>query len=82
MVCEQRDNRHKMLRFAACSNTDVFLFAIAILVYLNALSCELAFDDLSAITRNPDLRPAESSLWDLFQHDFWVIRILVNRFVR
>lgn len=55
-----------------CSNTDVFLVVISLIVYLNALSCELAFDDLSAISQNPDLRP-ESSVWDLFQHDFWVI---------
>ncbi|RWS05433.1 transmembrane and TPR repeat-containing protein CG4050-like protein [Dinothrombium tinctorium] len=39
--------------------------------YLNCLMCGLVFDDMSAIVTNSDLRSNESSILDLFAHDFW-----------
>lgn len=52
-------------------HTYIFLIAVSFIVYLNALSCGFVFDDHSAIISNGDLRPNETSFFDLFKHDYW-----------
>lgn len=43
---------------------------VAVAVYWNALDCDFAFDDISAVKENRDLRP--TTPWSqLFEHDFW-----------
>ncbi|CAG0891652.1 unnamed protein product [Cyprideis torosa] len=46
------------------------VFSLASCAYLNSLSCDFVFDDVSAIKENKDLRPHVhwSSLW---ANDFW-----------
>ena len=43
---------------------------VGFMVYANAFNCGLAFDDMSAIKDNKDLRP-ETPLSQLLVNDFW-----------
>ncbi|XP_059141157.1 protein O-mannosyl-transferase TMTC2-like [Physella acuta] len=43
---------------------------LAILLYLNTLEANFAYDDSRAILKNPDLLP-ETPLWNLVYDDFW-----------
>ena len=44
--------------------------AVAVLVYLDTLDCELCYDDNEGIIKNEDLRP-NSSWTQLIWNDFW-----------
>ncbi|RWS11056.1 transmembrane and TPR repeat-containing protein CG4050-like protein [Dinothrombium tinctorium] len=48
--------------------------AVAFTVYSNSLKCGFAFDDMSAIRDNRDLRP-QTSVLQLFINDFWGTQI-------
>ena len=43
----------------------------AVVVYLNTLRCEFAFDDSFAVTNNRDVTDRSAPLADLLTHDFW-----------
>ena len=45
--------------------------AVSLLVYLNSLNGDFAFDDHRAILTNDDLDAEKTTLWQLFVHDFW-----------
>lgn len=45
--------------------------AISVLVYLNSLEGDFAFDDHRAILTNDDLDVEKTTVWELFEHDFW-----------
>ncbi len=47
------------------------VFAASALAYLNSLDGGFVFDDHRGILTNDDLDPSKTSLWELFQHDFW-----------
>lgn len=49
----------------------VLVFTAAVLAYYNSLEAGFVFDDHRGILTNDDLDPSRTSLWDLFQHDFW-----------
>ena len=44
--------------------------AVAVLVYLDTLDCELCYDDNEGVIKNEDLRP-NSSWTQLIWNDFW-----------
>ncbi|OQR96016.1 transmembrane and TPR repeat-containing protein 4 isoform X2 [Achlya hypogyna] len=44
---------------------------LALATFANTLSCGFVWDDRAAILTNRDLRADETSVWDLFAHDFW-----------
>ena len=44
---------------------------VSFLVYLSSLDGGFVFDDHRGILTNDDLDPAKTSLWEVFQHDFW-----------
>ena len=48
----------------------LLIAVISFAVYANSLSCGFAFDDMSAIRDNRDLRP-QTPLSQLFLNDFW-----------
>jgi len=48
----------------------LFLVCFSFLIYSNSLICGFAFDDMSAIRDNRDLRPT-TPIFDLFKNDFW-----------
>lgn len=50
---------------------DWFLFALSLVIFSHSLTCDLVFDDTSAIVKNADLRWNETSIIDLFGHDYW-----------
>ncbi|KAF7232552.1 hypothetical protein EG68_11465 [Paragonimus skrjabini miyazakii] len=57
---------------------ELFVFTVAILVYLNSLWCGFVFDDVSAIKENQDLRPTTN--WtDVFYNDFWGTPMIQER---
>lgn len=43
---------------------------VSLLCYVNSFNCGFAFDDMSAIRDNKDLRP-QTPLTQLFFNDFW-----------
>ncbi|EQC28087.1 hypothetical protein SDRG_14180 [Saprolegnia diclina VS20] len=45
--------------------------ALAAATFANTLSCGFVWDDRAAILTNRDLRTDETSVWDLWSHDFW-----------
>lgn len=47
------------------------VFAVAFLSYLSSLQGGFVFDDHRAILTNGDLDTGKTSLFDVFQHDFW-----------
>ncbi|XP_063987197.1 protein O-mannosyl-transferase Tmtc3 [Diachasmimorpha longicaudata] len=47
-----------------------FVAIAAFAVYMNSLSCDFVFDDISAIKDNRDLRP-HTPLRNIFYNDFW-----------
>lgn len=47
------------------------VFAVSLLSYWSSLSGEFVFDDHRGILTNDDLDGSKTSLWDVFQHDFW-----------
>ncbi|OQS06980.1 hypothetical protein THRCLA_00998 [Thraustotheca clavata] len=49
---------------------------VALLTFVNTLSCGFVWDDRAAILTNKDLRSQETSVWELFQHDFWGMNML------
>ncbi|XP_032378797.1 protein O-mannosyl-transferase TMTC3 [Etheostoma spectabile] len=56
---------------AAMSWKEILLLTgLVVGCYWNSLSCGFAFDDVSAILDNKDLRPS-TSLHNLFRNDFW-----------
>ncbi|XP_078112641.1 protein O-mannosyl-transferase TMTC3 isoform X1 [Sander vitreus] len=56
---------------AAMSWKEILLLTgLVVGCYWNSLSCGFAFDDVSAILDNKDLRPS-TSLYNLFRNDFW-----------
>ena len=46
-------------------------FAASFLAYINSLDGGFVFDDHRAILTNNDLDPGKTSVWELFQNDFW-----------
>lgn len=48
----------------------LLVFIISFIVYSNSLSCGFAFDDISAIRDNKDIRPSTPIL-QIFSNDFW-----------
>lgn len=48
----------------------LLVFIISFVVYSNSLSCGFAFDDISAIRDNKDIRPSTPIL-QIFANDFW-----------
>ncbi|XP_062508109.1 protein O-mannosyl-transferase TMTC1-like [Corticium candelabrum] len=51
---------------------DVFLsVSMSVLVYLNSLNGGLVFDDIRGISKNEDIRTDVTSVWRLWQDDFW-----------
>lgn len=54
---------------------------VGLAVYVNSFNCGFAFDDMSAIRDNKDLRP-ETPLSQLFADDFWglsITKVLMTR---
>lgn len=49
----------------------VLVFAASILSYWSSLDGGFVFDDHRAILTNEDLDSEKTSLWEVFQHDFW-----------
>lgn len=49
----------------------VLVFAASLLSYWSSLDGGFVFDDHRAILTNEDLDSSKTSLWELFQHDFW-----------
>lgn len=49
----------------------LLIFAASFLTYMNSLDAGFVFDDHRGILTNDDLDPSKTSLWDVFQHDFW-----------
>ena len=47
------------------------IFVCSTLSYLSSLEGDFVFDDHRAILTNDDLDGTKTSLWDVFQHDFW-----------
>lgn len=47
------------------------VFAVSFLTYYNSLFGGFVFDDHRAILTNDDLDPGKTSLWRLFENDFW-----------
>ncbi|KDO20566.1 hypothetical protein SPRG_13264 [Saprolegnia parasitica CBS 223.65] len=45
--------------------------ALAAATFANTLTCGFVWDDRAAILTNRDLRTDETSMWDLWSHDFW-----------
>lgn len=59
--------RYKMKRWISVA----LISAVSFLIYWNSLDGGFVFDDHRAILTNDDLNCEKTSLWDLFQHDFW-----------
>lgn len=49
----------------------VFPVSISVLVYLNSLNGGFVFDDIRGISKNEDIRTDETSVWRVWQDDFW-----------
>lgn len=47
------------------------VFAASFLSYWSSLDGGFVFDDHRGVLTNEDLDRSKTSLWDLFQHDFW-----------
>ncbi len=47
------------------------VFSVAFLCYLSSLDCGFVFDDHRGILKNDDLASEKTSLFEVFQHDFW-----------
>lgn len=47
------------------------VFSVSFLTYYNSLFGGFVFDDHRAILTNDDLDPGKTSLWRLFENDFW-----------
>lgn len=61
-----KENRERQVP----TNETLIIAILCCLCYFNALSCNFAFDDNSAIKENKDLRP-ETPLSQLLWNDFW-----------
>ena len=51
--------------------TSLLVFAVSFLSYWSSLDGKFVFDDHRGILTNDDLDPSKTSLWEVFQHDFW-----------
>ena len=71
MAGSRRSAYQNRVNIYADLQCDVFLTGITFVVFINALTCDLVFDDVSAIVKNADVRPDEVSVWSLFVHDYW-----------
>ena len=49
----------------------LLVLAASFLTYVNTLNGGFVFDDHRGILTNDDLDPEKTSLWKLFQNDFW-----------
>ena len=49
----------------------LLVFAASSFTYMNSLDAGFVFDDHRGILTNDDLDSSKTSLWDVFQHDFW-----------
>lgn len=47
------------------------VFAASFISFWSSLGGEFVFDDHRGVLTNDDLDPSKTSLWDIFQHDFW-----------
>ena len=47
------------------------VFAASLLSYWSSLDGGFVFDDHRGILTNNDLEASKTSLWEVFQHDFW-----------
>ena len=47
------------------------VFGASFFIYLSSLDGDFVFDDHRGILTNDDLDASKTSLFDLFQHDFW-----------
>lgn len=47
------------------------VFAVSFLSYWSSLNGDFVFDDHRGVLTNDDLDASKTSLWSLFQHDFW-----------
>lgn len=47
------------------------VFAASFVCYWSSLDGGFVFDDHRAVLTNEDLDSSKTSLWELFQHDFW-----------
>lgn len=68
------------MRKPGCSSTpllhaemraQVLVFAAAFLCYWSSLDGGFVFDDHRGVLTNDDLDASKTTLWELFQHDFW-----------
>ena len=53
------------------------VFLAALVCFINSYDGAFVFDDSEALLNNPDLKP-ETSLIDLFYHDFWGSKLASN----
>jgi len=52
--------------------SDIYLLTIiTVLSYINSFDCQFVFDDISAIVNNRYVRTNETTLWPIFQNDYW-----------
>lgn len=49
----------------------LLVFSVSLFTFWNSLGGGFVFDDHRAILSNTDLDVSKTSLWDVFQHDFW-----------
>lgn len=47
------------------------VFTVSFLSYWSSLDGGFVFDDHRGVLTNDDLDPSKTSLWEVFQHDFW-----------
>ena len=47
------------------------VFAAALLSYWSSLDGDFVFDDHRGVLTNEDLDSSKTSVWEVFQHDFW-----------
>ncbi len=51
--------------------SSALVFAASFLSYWSSLDGGFVFDDHRGVLTNDDLDSSKSSLWEVFQHDFW-----------
>lgn len=51
--------------------SSALVFAASFISFWSSLGGEFVFDDHRGVLTNEDLDPSKTSLWGLFQHDFW-----------